>query len=183
MLPYAKKHLLYAGSLLFVLTIIFLWRGKEERQPIHYASLVSDRPDVTLDGFTIQCLTGHTRDGWQLLSKRGYVFQEKGLVTCTDITFRILNQGKQVGLLLAQRGEVDQSQQLAWLHGTVAGTYAGMELNGSEFCGILDQKRVQSNKPVTVKHRSLTCTAQSCSLAIDKETILLWGGVHSEFNS
>ncbi len=179
--PYAKQYALIAGGIA-ALGIFIFWRSEIEEKPTHYAALSGKRPDVTIDGFTLQCIDGESQDGWQLAAARGDVFQESGCVTCSNLTYRLLHNATEVGVLLAQRGEVDQSQQIAWLHGDVQGTYARLRLNGSEFRGDLRTKQVLSEKPVTITGQQFTCTAQHSALGLDEETILLSGGVTSEFN-
>ncbi len=180
--PYAKQYALTASAIA-ALGIFVFWRTDLEEKPKHYAALHGNRPDVTIDGFTLQCIDGESRDGWQLAATRGDVFQDSGTITCSDITYRLLHNEQEVGLLLSQRGEVDQSAQIAWLHGNVEGTYAGLHLSGSEFHGSLKDKAVQSSKPVTITGDQFTCRAQHSALGLDEETILLSGGVTSEFAS
>ena len=179
--PYAKQYALIAGAVA-ALGIFVFWRSDIEEKPKHYAALQGKRPDVTIDGFTLQCIDATSQDGWQLAARRGDVFQESGCVTCSDITYRLLHNTQEVGLLLSQRGEVNQEKQVAWLHGNVEGTYAGLRLSGSEFCGNLQDKTVQSSKPVTITGEEFTCTAQHSALGLAAETILLSGGVTSKFN-
>ena len=180
MKPVDRTSLLITVGSLGCLALLF-WRTPIPKEPVHYACLASDRPDVVVDGFTLQSIDEATQSGWQIAAVRAYIFQETGCVTCNDVTYCMLNNGKQVGLLLSQHGKIDQTNQITWLHGTVSGSYGDMLLYGSEFCGNLQERTVNSKQPVTVKHDSFVIDADSIALAFQAETVTFRGNVRSTF--
>ena len=180
MKPFDRTSLAIAAGTLCLLTLFF-WRTPLPKQPVHYACLATDRPDVTVDGFTLQSVAQASQSGWKLAAQRADIFQETGAITCTDITYCMLRDGQQVGLLLSQRGKVDQTKNTAWLYGSVSGSYGEMKLYGSDFFGDLEHMRVDSDQPVRVEHDSFVIDADSIVLAFGEETVTFRGKVRSTF--